>query len=65
MVLLDSPLSYINLGFFLFVHCKGAASVMVARGAMWNASIFSPKGKLHWEDVKKKYIRKVSKMSLK
>ncbi|XP_009149715.2 tRNA-dihydrouridine(20) synthase [NAD(P)+]-like isoform X1 [Brassica rapa] len=36
----------------------GAASVMVARGAMWNASVFSPKGKSHWEDVKKKYIRK-------
>ncbi|CAF2110621.1 unnamed protein product [Brassica napus] len=36
----------------------GAASVMVARGAMWNASIFSPKGKSHWEDVKNKYIRK-------
>jgi tRNA-dihydrouridine synthase 2 len=31
---------------------------MVARGAMWNASIFSPKGKSHWEDVKKKYLRK-------
>ncbi|CAH8384267.1 unnamed protein product [Eruca vesicaria subsp. sativa] len=36
----------------------GAASLMVARGAMWNASIFSPIGKSHWEDVKKKYIRK-------
>ncbi|CAA7055970.1 unnamed protein product [Microthlaspi erraticum] len=36
----------------------GAASVMVARGAMWNASVFSPKGKSYWEDVKKKYIRK-------
>ncbi|XP_006292362.2 tRNA-dihydrouridine(20) synthase [NAD(P)+]-like [Capsella rubella] len=36
----------------------GAASVMVARGAMWNASIFSPKGKSQWEDVKKKYLRK-------
>lgn len=38
---------------------------MVARGAMWNASIFSPKGKSHWEDVKKKYIRKVIKCPLK
>ncbi|XP_010518856.1 PREDICTED: tRNA-dihydrouridine(20) synthase [NAD(P)+]-like isoform X2 [Tarenaya hassleriana] len=36
----------------------GAASVMVARGAMWNASIFSPKEKLHWEDVKREYVRK-------
>ncbi|AQK45022.1 Aldolase-type TIM barrel family protein [Zea mays] len=31
----------------------GAASVMVARGAMWNASIFCAKGKTPWEDVKR------------
>eukprot|EP00268_Persea_americana_P042088 TRINITY_DN4206_c0_g1_i5.p1 TRINITY_DN4206_c0_g1~~TRINITY_DN4206_c0_g1_i5.p1 ORF type:complete len:273 (+),score=52.27 TRINITY_DN4206_c0_g1_i5:144-962(+) len=31
----------------------GVSSVMVARGALWNASIFSPKGKLPWEDVKR------------
>ncbi|GKU94976.1 hypothetical protein SLEP1_g8396 [Rubroshorea leprosula] len=36
----------------------GASSVMVARGALWNASIFSPKGKVHWEDVKREYVRK-------
>ncbi|KAL8472775.1 hypothetical protein ACS0TY_029198 [Phlomoides rotata] len=36
----------------------GASSVMAARGALWNASIFSPKGKLPWEDVKREYIRK-------
>ncbi|KAJ4833329.1 hypothetical protein Tsubulata_000545 [Turnera subulata] len=36
----------------------GASSVMVARGALWNASIFSPAGKLHWEDVKREYVRK-------
>ncbi|RAL50604.1 hypothetical protein DM860_014546 [Cuscuta australis] len=36
----------------------GASSVMVARGALWNASIFSPKGKLPWDDVKKEYVRK-------
>ncbi|TXG60023.1 hypothetical protein EZV62_014596 [Acer yangbiense] len=36
----------------------GASSVMVARGALWNASIFSPEGRLHWEDVKKEYVRK-------
>ncbi|KAL0332396.1 UNVERIFIED_CONTAM: tRNA-dihydrouridine(20) synthase [NAD(P)+]-like [Sesamum calycinum] len=35
-----------------------ASSVMVARGALWNASIFSPKGKLPWEDVKIEYVRK-------
>jgi tRNA-dihydrouridine synthase 2 len=33
---------------------------MVARGALWNASIFSAKGKLPWEDVKRAYVRKVS-----
>ncbi|KAL0377972.1 UNVERIFIED_CONTAM: tRNA-dihydrouridine(20) synthase [NAD(P)+]-like [Sesamum radiatum] len=36
----------------------GASSVMVARGALWNASIFSPEGKLRWEDVKREYVRK-------
>ncbi|XXG49026.1 hypothetical protein AAC387_Pa02g3318 [Persea americana] len=36
----------------------GVSSVMVARGALWNASIFSPKGKLPWEDVKREYVRK-------
>ncbi|MBA0793919.1 hypothetical protein Gohar_018296 [Gossypium harknessii] len=36
----------------------GASSVMVARGALWNASIFSPNVKAHWEDVKKEYVRK-------
>ncbi|KAJ0977789.1 hypothetical protein J5N97_013263 [Dioscorea zingiberensis] len=35
----------------------GAASVMVARGALWNASIFST-SKLSWEDVKRDYVRK-------
>ncbi|CAO2829508.1 unnamed protein product [Amaranthus hypochondriacus] len=36
----------------------GAASVMVARSALWNASVFSPQGRLPWEDVKKEYVRK-------
>ncbi|GMY12025.1 tRNA-dihydrouridine(20) synthase [NAD(P)+]-like [Fagus crenata] len=36
----------------------GASSVMVARGALWNASIFSPEGKVPWEDVRREYIRK-------
>nr|KJB18110.1 hypothetical protein B456_003G035300 [Gossypium raimondii] len=36
----------------------GASSVMVARGALWNVSIFSPNVKAHWEDVKKEYVRK-------
>ncbi|CBI18618.3 unnamed protein product, partial [Vitis vinifera] len=37
---------------------SGASSVMVARGALWNASVFSPEGKVPWEDVKIEYIRK-------
>ncbi|XP_061361068.1 uncharacterized protein LOC133304987 isoform X4 [Gastrolobium bilobum] len=35
-----------------------ASSVMVARGALWNASIFSPEGKVSYEVVKREYIRK-------
>ncbi|XP_028783936.1 tRNA-dihydrouridine(20) synthase [NAD(P)+]-like isoform X2 [Neltuma alba] len=37
----------------------GASSVMVARGALWNASVFSPEGKVSCEEVKREYIRKV------
>ncbi|KAI9111640.1 hypothetical protein K1719_017330 [Acacia pycnantha] len=36
----------------------GASSVMVARGALWNASVFSPKGQLSCEELKREYIRK-------
>ncbi|KAL1338559.1 hypothetical protein AAHE18_10G219800 [Arachis hypogaea] len=36
----------------------GAASVMVARGALWNASVFLPEGELPYEDVKREYLRK-------
>ncbi|XP_020260685.1 tRNA-dihydrouridine(20) synthase [NAD(P)+]-like isoform X2 [Asparagus officinalis] len=36
----------------------GATSVMVARGALWNASIFCAKGKSSWSDVKREYLRK-------
>ncbi|XP_057457957.1 uncharacterized protein LOC130748729 [Lotus japonicus] len=36
----------------------GASSVMVARGALWNASIFSPEGEVSYEVVKREYIRK-------
>ncbi|XP_021740019.1 tRNA-dihydrouridine(20) synthase [NAD(P)+]-like [Chenopodium quinoa] len=39
-------------------NATGASSIMVARGALWNASVFSPKGKLPWEEVKKEYVRK-------
>lgn len=39
-------------------EATGATSVMVARGALWNVSVFSPHGKLPWEDVKREYVRK-------
>ncbi|KAL7613611.1 hypothetical protein Lser_V15G07381 [Lactuca serriola] len=35
----------------------GASSVMVARGALWNASIFSPQ-ETPFEEVKREYVRK-------
>lgn len=35
----------------------GASSVMVARGAIWNASIFSREG-TPFEEVKREYVRK-------
>eukprot|EP00252_Welwitschia_mirabilis_P003673 TRINITY_DN13739_c0_g1_i3.p1 TRINITY_DN13739_c0_g1~~TRINITY_DN13739_c0_g1_i3.p1 ORF type:complete len:102 (-),score=20.21 TRINITY_DN13739_c0_g1_i3:345-650(-) len=31
---------------------------MVARGALWNASIFRREGQLPWEDVKREYLHK-------
>ncbi|WJX87758.1 tRNA-dihydrouridine(20) synthase [NAD(P)(+)] [Trifolium repens] len=36
----------------------GASSVMAARGALWNPSIFSPEGKVSYEIMEKEYIRK-------
>ncbi|XP_054809434.1 uncharacterized protein LOC129311270 isoform X2 [Prosopis cineraria] len=36
----------------------GASSMMVARGALWNASVFSPKGKVSCGELKREYIRK-------
>lgn len=36
----------------------GATSVMVARGALWNASIFCAKGKSSWVDIKREYVQK-------
>jgi tRNA-dihydrouridine synthase len=44
---------------FIYMFLSGAASVMVARGAMWNASVFSAKGKTPYEEVKREYVRKV------
>lgn len=47
-------------GFNILMYLTvGASSVMVARGALWNVSIFSPKGKIPWENVKREYVRKV------
>ncbi|KAF7809503.1 tRNA-dihydrouridine(20) synthase [NAD(P)+]-like isoform X1 [Senna tora] len=36
----------------------GASSAMAARGALWNASIFSPDGKVSFDEVKREYVRK-------
>ncbi|XP_048335837.2 uncharacterized protein LOC107425071 [Ziziphus jujuba] len=44
--------------FYRIKLATGASSVMVARGALWNASIFSSQCKLPWEDVKREYVRK-------
>ncbi|XP_050872382.1 uncharacterized protein LOC127074990 isoform X2 [Lathyrus oleraceus] len=35
-----------------------ASSVMAARGALWNPSIFSPEGEVSYEVTQKQYIRK-------
>lgn len=68
---LDSIASLFWFRFIYYFYCLnditsvimlfllGVSSVMVARGALWNASIFNPKGKLPWEDVKREYVRKV------
>ncbi|XP_075433069.1 tRNA-dihydrouridine(20) synthase [NAD(P)+]-like isoform X2 [Ascaphus truei] len=40
-----------------FRRATGAASVMVARAAMWNPSIFRPEGALPLGDVMREYIR--------
>lgn len=36
----------------------GAAGVLVARAACWNASVFRPQGVVHWEEVKREYVRR-------
>ncbi|XP_058010371.1 uncharacterized protein LOC131183793 isoform X2 [Hevea brasiliensis] len=36
----------------------GASSVIVARGALLNASVFSPEGKGYWEEVKGDCVKK-------
>ncbi|XP_047310421.1 tRNA-dihydrouridine(20) synthase [NAD(P)+]-like [Impatiens glandulifera] len=39
-------------------NATGAASVMIARGGLWNASIFSAEGQAPWEVIKGEYFRK-------
>ncbi|XP_058010372.1 uncharacterized protein LOC131183793 isoform X3 [Hevea brasiliensis] len=39
----------------------GASSVIVARGALLNASVFSPEGKGYWEEVKGDCVKKERK----
>lgn len=44
-----------------FAPCReatGASSIMVARAAMWNASVFRPEGLLDWELVKREYVKR-------
>ena len=40
----------------------GSSSVMIARAAEWNPSIFRPQGKLDLLQVVREYLRKVSKI---
>lgn len=51
-LLFKQLINYYNTNFFII----GASSVMFARGALWNASIFSPQG-TPFEEVKKEYVR--------
>ena len=39
---------------------SGASSVMVARAAEWNCSVFRSEGRLEYDDVMKSYLRYVS-----
>ena len=43
-----------------FRAATGASSVMVARAAMWNASVFSSRGPFPVELVMEEYIKYVS-----
>ncbi|XP_068635488.1 uncharacterized protein [Aristolochia californica] len=43
---------------FEYDDFQRASSVIVARGALWNASMFSAKCILPWEDVRREYVRK-------
>lgn len=44
----------------VFRKATGASSVMLARAAMWNASVFSEGGPLPLERVMEDYLRYVS-----
>lgn len=43
-----------------FRKAAGASSVMLARAAMWNASVFSNQGPLPVETVMEEYLKYVS-----
>ena len=43
-----------------FQQASGASSVMVARAAMWNCSVFRKEGKLPYDTVLREYLRYVS-----
>ncbi len=48
-----------------FRTATGASSVMLARAAMWNASVFSKQGLLPVERVMEEYLKYVSLCGLK
>lgn len=43
-----------------FMQAAGTSSVMLARAAMWNASVFSSEGLLPVEKVMEEYLKYVS-----
>lgn len=47
-----------------FRCATGAASVMLARAAMWNASVFRSQGLLPLERVMQEYLKYVSRLSV-
>ena len=46
-----------------FRKATGASSVMLARSAMWNPSVFSSRGPLPVEEVMEDYLKYVSHLS--
>lgn len=44
----------------LITSISDVSSVMVARGAQWNPSVFRKEGKIDFEDIAKEYLKKVT-----